>query len=118
MKKTILKQAKQIRRKLRIRARVIGTSDRPRLVVSRSLKYTRCQVIDDTKGGKVLIAVFDQAKKVTGTKTERAKKLGEQVAQLAKERNITKVVFDRGGRRYHGRVKAVAEGARSGGLIF
>jgi large subunit ribosomal protein L18 len=118
MKKTILKQAKQLRRKQRIRAKVIGTAERPRLVVSRSLKYTRCQIINDVKGGQVLAAVSDQAKKVTGTKTERATQLGEKIAQLAKERNITTVVFDRGGRRYHGRVKAVAEGARTGGLIF
>lgn len=117
MNTTITKYTRFLRRKHRIRVKVKGTQNCPRLVVSRSLKHISCQLIDDT-AGKVLAATSDRALKVTGKKVERAQAVGEAIAELAQERKITTVVFDRSGRRYHGRVKAVAEAARSAGLHF
>ncbi|MCR4322997.1 MAG: 50S ribosomal protein L18 [Candidatus Azambacteria bacterium] len=101
----------------KIRAKIQGTALVPRLAVFRSTKYMYAQLIDDTKA-VTLYAVSDITKKEKHTKSESAKILGEEIAKKAKEGGITKVVFDRGGFPYHGRVKAVAEGARSGGLIF
>jgi len=105
------------RRHARVRSQVIGTSARPRLSVFRSLKYIRAQVIDDV-AGKTLVSAVESELKTKGTKTERAKALGLLLAEKTKTANITTVVFDRGGNAYHGRVKALAEGAREGGLIF
>jgi len=112
-------QTRLIRRHARVRGRVIGATERPRLAVHRSTEHLTAQIIDDTTR-KTLVAVSDIGKKVgvKGTKTERANKLGAQIATEAKKAGITKVVFDRGGHRYHGRVKAFAEGARSSGLEF
>lgn len=107
---------KRERRHIRIRARVSGTATRPRLVAIRSLKNNSAQLVDDT-AGKVLAAATDAAIK-DGTKTERARKVGEQIAKLAAAKGITTCVFDRNGYKYHGRVQALAEGARSGGLVF
>lgn len=99
----------------KIRAKVIGTSRRPRLSVFRSLKHTYAQIIDDSKGVTIVSASDFGVKK---NKTESAFVVGETVAQKAKEKKINEVVFDRGGYLYHGRVKAVADGARKQGLKF
>ncbi len=111
------------RRHKAIRKRIFGTAERPRLQVFRSLNHVYAQLIDDD-AGKTILAESDwqkESKKETTKKkkkTERAFEVGEKIAKRAKEKNIQKVVFDRKGYLYHGRVKAVAEGARKGGLIF
>lgn len=117
MNTKITKHTRYLRRKNRIRSKISGTATCPRLVVSRSLKHISCQLIDDA-AGKVLAATSDRALKATGKKTERATAVGTAIAKLAQEHKITTVVFDRSGRRYHGRVKAVADAARTGGLHF
>ncbi len=94
-----------------------GTSARPRLVVFRSLAHIEAQLVDDTLG-KTLAAVTDRSLKTKGTKTELATAVGTAIAAKAKEKNITVVVFDRGGFQYHGRIKALADAARAGGLTF
>ncbi len=109
-------------RHLRIRARVIGTAERPRLAVFRSLNHIYAQVVDDTTG-RTLAAVDSRApdfrqKAKAGGNVAAAKIVGELLAQRAKARGITQVVFDRGGYQYHGRVKALAEAARAAGLAF
>ena len=116
--KTLKKTINRKRRHARIRAIIKGTKDRPRLVVSRSLQNHFVQLIDDTKGVTIVSASDIKDKKGKEKRTDRAKKLGQKVAELAKEKKITKCVFDRSGYKYHGRVKAVAEGAREGGLQF
>ena len=103
------------RRHIRVRAKVAGTAERPRLVVYRSLKHMSAQLVDDVQR-KTLMTVTDAG--LTGKKTEKSVAVGKRVAEKAKAAGITKVVFDRGGYQYHGRVKAVAEGAREGGLEF
>ena len=109
-------------RHLRIRARVIGTPERPRLAVFRSLNHIYAQVVDDTTG-RTLAAVDSRApdfrqKAKAGGNVAAAKIVGELLAQRAKARGVTQVVFDRGGYQYHGRVKALAEAARTAGLAF
>lgn len=104
------------RRHGRIRAKVSGTSEKPRLSVFRSNKFIYAQLIDD-KAGATLASASDMKAK-SGTKLERATKVGEEIAELAQKKNITSVVFDRGGFLYAGRVKAVADAARSKGLTF
>jgi large subunit ribosomal protein L18 len=103
------------RRHIRVRAKVQGTAERPRLVVFRSLKHVSVQLVDDVKH-HTLMTVTDAG--LTGKKSEKSVEVGKLVASKAKEAGITKVVFDRGGYQYHGRVKAVADGAREGGLEF
>jgi large subunit ribosomal protein L18 len=108
------------RRHLRVRQRVAGTAERPRLVVFRSLKHIYAQLVDDARG-VTLMAVADSSEGVNaeGTgKVAKAKAVGQALAAKAKAAGITKVVFDRAGYRYHGRVQAVADGAREGGLEF
>lgn len=109
------------RRRRRIRAKVKGTSKRPRLSVFRSNNYLYAQIIDDSRG-ETLVSFSSRnlsKKDLAGkTKLETAKLVGEALAQKAKQKKIKKVVFDRGGYQYHGRVKALAEGARKGGLEF
>ena len=107
------------RRHRRVRGKVSGTTVRPRLNVFRSNAHIYAQVIDDTTG-KTLCAAGSNEKSFDGATSniEGAKKLGELIAQRAKEQGIEEVVFDRGGYLYHGRVKALAEGAREGGLQF
>ena len=114
MKKTI-KQTRQTR----IRAKAKGVSTQPRLSVFRSNKYVYAQVIDDEKG-KTVVGVTEKelSLKEKLNKSGRAKELGKLIAKKAIAKKIEKVVFDRGSYRYHGRVKAVAEGAREGGLKF
>jgi large subunit ribosomal protein L18 len=108
--------AKRARLHKKIRARVEGTESRPRLSVFRSNKFIYAQIIDDTTR-KTLVSVSD-IKESTGNKVDRAKAMGEQIAELAKKAGITSVVFDRGGFRYTGRIAALADGARSKGLQF
>jgi large subunit ribosomal protein L18 len=103
------------RRHNRVRAKVAGTPERPRLVVYRSLKHIYAQIVDDA-AQRTLLTVTDQA--LSGNKTSKSTAVGKLVAERAKAAGITRVVFDRGGYRYHGRVKAVADGAREGGLEF
>lgn len=105
------------RRHNRIRAKGLGTAKKPRLVVSKSLTHNYAQLIDDTTY-KVMASSSDMKAKSKGTKTERAKQVGRDIAAKALEKNISEVVFDRNGNKYHGRVKALAEGAREGGLKF
>lgn len=109
------------RRKIRVRKKVFGTPERPRLNVFRSAKHLYAQVIDDTNG-KTLAAASTLSKdlrgKLAGGKVEKAKAIGAAVAEQCKAKNIDKVVFDRSGYRYHGRVRAAAEGAREAGLQF
>lgn len=104
-------------RKIRISRNVRGTTDRPRLSIFRSNVAIAAQIIDDTKGVTLVAAAQDQAK-AAGTKTEKAKQIGLELAKKAQAKKITKVVFDKGSYRYHGRVKAFADGAREGGLQF
>jgi large subunit ribosomal protein L18 len=103
------------RRHLRVRRRLGGTAERPRLVVFRSLKHIYAQLVDDV-GRRTLLTVSDG--EIEGKKSDRALEVGKRLAQRAKESGITTVVFDRAGYRYHGRVKALATGAREGGLEF
>ena len=107
---------KRFRRHLRVRNRVSGTAERPRLVVFRSLKHIYAQLVDDTSH-RTLATVSDLSIE-QGKKGERAAEVGKLIAERAKSAGITRVVFDRAGYRYHGRIKAVADGARKGGLEF
>ena len=112
------KQEKRLRRHKKVRAKIAGTSKVPRLCVFRSHQYIYAQLIDDERG-KTIIAVSSQEfKKSKKPKADKAKEVGKLIAKKALEKKIEKVVFDRGGYKYHGRVKAVAEGAREGGLKF
>lgn len=104
------------RRHGRVRTQIVGTAARPRLSVFRSNKSIYAQLIDDEHG--VTLASASDAKAKKDTKTKRAKDVGVALAKLAKAKKITEVVFDRGGFLYAGRVKALAEGAREGGLTF
>jgi len=110
---------RRYRRHLRVRKKVTGTPDRPRLVVFRSLKHMYAQLVDDTRG-VTLLGVSDRSEGVPSAKGKvaTAKGVGEALAAKAKAAGVTRVVFDRAGYRYHGRVKAVADGAREGGLEF
>lgn len=104
------------RRKARIRAKISGTSERPRLAIFKSHKYIYAQVIDDTKGNTIAAA---DTRKISGkTPLERAKALGLEIAKKAKDAKVGKVVFDRGGYLYAGKIKIVADSAREGGLEF
>jgi len=109
------KRAARIRRHHRVRKRVLGSAERPRLAVYRSNRHIYAQLIDDLEA-HTLAAASDEEVKTSGNKTDRAKAVGELLAQRAKEAGIGVAVFDRGGRLYHGRVAALATGAREGGL--
>ena len=108
------------RRHLRLRKKVVGTAARPRLVVTRSARHITAQVVDDATGQTVASASTLEAdlRATDGDKTAKAKKVGELVAARAKAAGVEAVVFDRGGNKYHGRVAAVADGAREGGLAL
>ena len=112
------KAAARIRRQVRGRKRISGTTERPRLVVSRSSRHLFVQVVDDTQGRTLVSASTMEAdlRSYDGDKTAKAKKIGELVAERAKAHGVVAVVFDRGGNKYHGRVAAIADGAREGGL--
>lgn len=117
--------ARRQRRRYGIRKRLIGTADRPRLAVYRSLKYIYGQIIDD-ENGVTLVSVSDCSEDTIkefvnpdkGGKVGRSYAAGKAIAKIAKEKGIEKIAFDRGGYLYHGRVKAFADGAREGGLVF
>jgi large subunit ribosomal protein L18 len=111
-----LKNQHRLARRRRIRARLTGTAQRPRLSVHRSLTRLSVQLIDDTAGKTIAAASTKEAK--VKSNMEGAKKLGVLVAKKAKEAKIDTVVFDRGGYKYHGRIKALADAAREGGLKF
>jgi large subunit ribosomal protein L18 len=119
------REAQLRRRHRRVRRKVAGTPERPRLVVHRSLKNVQAHLADDTTG-RVLLGISTQAKELValregeegGTKRERSRAAGKLLAERARAAGITKVVFDRGGYVYHGRIAAFAEGAREGGLEF
>lgn len=113
MKRTRLQSRKRIH--MRVRKKVNGTNERPRLNVYRSNKAIYCQIVDDTKGHTLAAA---SSTGLTGNKTEKALAVGKLIAEKAKAAGIENVVFDRGGYLYHGRVKALADGAREGGLQF
>ena len=112
------KAAARVRRQVRGRKRISGTTERPRLVVSRSSRHLFVQVVDDTQGRTVVSAstMESDLRSFDGDKTAKAKKVGELVAERAKKAGVEAVVFDRGGNKYHGRVAAIADGAREGGL--
>jgi large subunit ribosomal protein L18 len=112
------KSAARGRRHLRLRKKVVGSAERPRLVVTRSARHVFVQVVDDAKGHTVASASTLEADMRTfdGDKTAKAHRVGELVAERAKQAGVEAVVFDRGGNRYAGRVAAIAEGAREGGL--
>ena len=120
IKRAKTKSAARGRRHLRVRKKVTGTAVRPRLVVNRSSRHVFVQVVDDTVGKTVASASTMEAdvRALDGDKTARAKRVGELVAERAKASGVVSVVFDRGGNRYHGRVAAIADGAREGGLTL
>ncbi len=114
------KAAARIRRQVRGRKKIHGTTERPRLVVSRSSRHLFVQIVDDSVGRTVASASTMEAdlRSFEGDKTAKAKKVGEILAERAKQAGVDAVVFDRGGNKYHGRVAAIADGAREGGLAL
>ncbi|GAB3590171.1 50S ribosomal protein L18 [Angustibacter peucedani] len=112
------KVAARGRRHLRVRKKISGTTARPRLVVTRSARHVFVQVVDDVQGRTLVSASTMEAdlRALEGDKTAKARKVGELVAARAKDAGVDAVVFDRGGNKYHGRVAAIADGAREGGL--
>jgi large subunit ribosomal protein L18 len=108
------------RRHLRVRKKVTGTTVRPRLVVNRSTRHIHAQVVDDTRGVTLVSAstLESDLRSAEGDKTAHASQVGKLLAERAKAAGIDSVVFDRGGRRYHGRIAALADGAREAGLSF
>jgi large subunit ribosomal protein L18 len=106
------------RRHRRVRGKIFGTAERPRLVVFRSNRGIEAQLVDDLDGKTLAAASWLQLKKFKGSKTEQAAEVGKLLAENAKKANVEAVVFDRGGYLFHGRVKALAEAAREGGLRF
>ena len=117
-KHTASRVKSRLRRQVRGRKKVAGTAERPRLVVTRSSRHITVQVVDDLVGKTLAYASTMEAdlRSLDGDKTAKARKVGELVAERAKKAGIDAVVFDRGGSRYAGRVAAIAEGAREGGL--
>ncbi|HET9777764.1 MAG TPA: 50S ribosomal protein L18 [Propionibacteriaceae bacterium] len=114
------RSAARLRRQVRVRKKVFGAPERPRLVVTRSARHISAQVIDDTQGRTLASASTMEAdlRAATGDKSEKAKQVGGLIAERAKAAGIEGVVFDRAGYKYHGRVAALADGAREGGLGF
>lgn len=110
------KQVTFARRKARIRAKIFGSAERPRLAIFKSHKYIYAQIIDDNKGHTLVS--FDSRLAKGKTPVERAKEVGVEIAKKAKTAKISKVVFDRGGYIYGGKIKMVADSAREGGLVF
>ena len=117
MKIKNIKTEKRMRLKGKIRSKISGTSSVPRLSIFRSNKYVYGQIIDDTVGN-TLVSISDLKEKSKSGRLNSSKSLGEALAKSAREKGINKVVFDRNGFRYAGRVKAFADGARAGGLVF
>ena len=119
-KGTATKTRSRLRRQIRGRKKIFGAPDRPRLVVTRSAKHIVAQVIDDTAGKTLASASTMEAdlRTAAGDKSAKAKQVGELVAERAKAAGVDKVVFDRAGNKYHGRIAALADGAREAGLGF
>jgi large subunit ribosomal protein L18 len=119
-KHTATKTASRQRRQIRGRKKIQGSADRPRLVVTRSSRHLFVQLVDDVEGTTITSASTMEAdlRSFSGDKTAKARKLGELVADRAKSAGVEAVVFDRAGNKYHGRVAALADGAREGGLAF
>ncbi len=119
-KHTAARVKSRLRRQVRGRKRVSGTAERPRLVVTKSSKHLSAQVVDDLQGATLAYASTMEAdvRGADGDKTAKAVKVGELVAERAKAAGIDAVVFDRGGNKYHGRIAALADAAREGGLSF
>jgi large subunit ribosomal protein L18 len=119
-KHTSARVSSRLRRQVRGRKKVSGTAERPRLVVTRSSKHISVQVVDDLVGRTLVAASTMEAdlRTLGGDKTAKAKKVGELVAERAKSAGVEDVVFDRAGNKYHGRIAALADGARAGGLTF
>jgi large subunit ribosomal protein L18 len=119
-KHTSARTASRLRRQVRGRKKVSGTAERPRLVVTRSTKHITVQVVDDVVGKTLASASTMEAdlRGFDGDKSAKARKVGELVAERAKAAGVEGVVFDRAGNKYHGRVAALADGAREGGLAF
>lgn len=107
----------KFRRRARVRAKISGTKERPRLSVFRSLRLVSAQLVDDA-AGVTLVSASAKSEKLKGSKTEQAAALGKILAAKAKEKGISQAVFDKAGYSYHGRIKALADGAREGGLEF
>jgi large subunit ribosomal protein L18 len=114
----VTKRQARLRRRRRVRARIVGTAERPRLSVYRSNRGVFAQLIDDGKGHTVAAVNWIEPELRKLTASDQAKKAGELLAERGKAAGIESCVFDRGGYQYHGRVKALAEGAREGGLSF
>jgi large subunit ribosomal protein L18 len=114
------KSASRVRRQVRGRKRIFGDQERPRLVVSRSAKHVFAQVVDDTEGRTLVSASTMEAdlRSTEADKSAKAKKVGSLLAERAKAAGISQVVFDRAGNKYHGRIAALADGAREAGLDF
>jgi len=112
------KSLARTRRHARVRKRIAGTAQRPRLAVFRSNKHIYAQLIDDVAGRTLASASTVESEKLTGSKVDAAKVVGQRVGERAKQAGIDAVVFDRGGNKFHGRVAQVAEGAREAGLKF
>ncbi len=119
-RRTSARTAARTRRHLRVRKRVSGGAARPRLVISRSARHIVAQLVDDTAGRTIVAAstLDETIRSAAGDKTAKAKRVGQLLAERAVSAGITAVVFDRGGYKYHGRVAALAEGAREGGLAL
>ena len=115
---TVTKEARRLKRRRRVRAKVTGTAARPRLAVFRSNNGMFAQLIDDESGRTLASAQWTEADVRSLPRMEQATRVGELIAQRAKEAGVQRAVFDRGGYRYHGRVRALAEGAREGGLAI
>jgi large subunit ribosomal protein L18 len=119
-KHTAARTASRLRRQVRGRKKIAGTAERPRMVVTRSTKHITVQVVDDLVGKTLASAstMETDLRSLDGDKTAKAKRVGELVAERAKAAGVEGVVFDRAGNKYHGRVAALADGAREGGLAF
>jgi large subunit ribosomal protein L18 len=119
-KHTSARTASRLRRQIRGRKKIAGTAAKPRLVVTRSSKHIRAQIVDDLVGKTLASASTMEAdiRGIEGDKSAKAKRVGELVAERAKAAGVEGVVFDRAGNKYHGRVAALADGAREGGLAF
>ncbi|MEJ7832334.1 MAG: 50S ribosomal protein L18 [Nocardioides sp.] len=119
-KHTAARQKSRMQRQIRGRKKISGTSERPRLVVTRSSRHITVQVVDDLVGQTLAYAstMESDLRSLDGDKTAKAKKVGELVAERAKAAGVDGVVFDRAGNKYHGRIAALADGAREGGLTF
>ncbi len=118
MKRIELKQVRRVRRKHRVRKNILGTPERPRLTVFRSLKHIYVQVVNDLEGTTLAAASTKDKGVVAKGNCSGAEAVGKAIAERAKGAGVTKVVFDRNGYRYHGRIAALAKGAREGGLNF